>query len=164
MDLFAGAQAFQALAERLKENGETGLRRQLSKAVSDAAQPVAKQIGSPFHLDRYMPSGYVPVLAADLQVTTHTRAGGTSPGVTIFARAPTAAGGGRKIRQRNAGVITHPVFADVLLPRRQWRWEVQTKGMHPGFFDDPAGRAAPQVREALLQAMHDVAGEITRRT
>jgi hypothetical protein len=36
--------------------------------------------------------------------------------------------------------------------------------MEPGFFDDPLHRAAPQIRDSLLEAMHRVADEITRRT
>jgi hypothetical protein len=158
MDLVAGAQAFQILAQHLKDTGETGLRRELTKAIHDAAQPVAAQIRSPAHLTEYMPARYAAVLSADLQVTTHTRVGGTAPGVTISARAPTVGRGGRKIRQRNLGTITHPVFGN------RKRWEVQTDGMHPGFFDDPAERAAPQIREALLGAMRDVSDKITRRT
>ena len=64
----------------------------------------------------------------------------------------------RKIAQRESGVITHPVFGD------QEHWKTQTAGMKPGFFSDPAERAAPQVQEKILEAMRDVCDEITRRT
>src|SRR5262249_37671398 len=105
------------------------------------------------------PRRYADALAAGLQVTPHTRVGG----VTIAARAPTLTGGGRKVAQRNRGMITHPVFAVSGTPRRTWNWKEQTAGMKPGFFDDPASRAAPQVRDALLGAMRRVTEELARR-
>jgi len=71
--------------------------------------------------------------------------------------------GGRKIRTLNDGLLRHPVFADRTAPRRTWRWKDQTASVRAGFFDDPARRAAPQVRDALLRAMREVAEEITRR-
>jgi hypothetical protein len=156
VDLVAGAQAFQILATHLREAGETGLRRELTKAVNDAAKPATDLIKNVSHLRAYMPDRYADVLAQDLQVTTHTRIGGG--GVTVNARAPTIGRGGRKVRQRNQGRITHPLFGD------KQRWYEQTAGMEPGFFDDPLERAAPQIRDSLLEAMHRVADEITRRT
>lgn len=162
MDLAAGAQAFQTLARRLKETGEEGLRRELIKAIHDAGKPIAAEIKNPGHLRAYMPTRYAGVLSLDLRVTTTARTTGTSPGVTILARAPTIGRGGRKIRQRNDGVITHPVFARG--PRRSWDWKVQTDGMKAGFFTDPARSSAPQVREAVLEAMRHIADEITKRT
>lgn len=158
MDLVQGAQAFQILAAHLKETGDGGLLRELQKSIRDAAAPVARQIGNVDHLRDYMPDRYADVLAADLRVTTSARAGGLSPGVTVLARAPTTGRGGRKIRQRNTGVITHPLFSD------KQRWFTQTAGMKPGFFDDPARDSAPQVRDAVLAAMRDTCDKITRRT
>ena len=161
MDLVKGAQAFQILAAHLKEAGDGRLLRELQKSIREAGEPVASQIRNVEHLRDYMPDRYADTLAGDLQVSVHARAGGTSPGITILARAPTVGRGGRKIRQRNAGVITHPVFAQG--PRTSWRWKVQTAGMRPGFFDDPAKDSAPQVRDAVLEAMRRVADEVTRR-
>jgi hypothetical protein len=152
-----GAQQFQDLAQRLKEAGETGLRRELNKAIRDAAEPVAAQIRGVVHLRDYMPDRYADVLATDLQVSVHARAGGTAPGITLFARAPTIGRGGRKIRQREAGTITHPLFGN------KERWFTQTAGMKPGFFSDPAERSAPQVRDKIQEAMSLVADEITGR-
>jgi len=161
MDLVQGAQAFQILAAHLKEAGEGGLRRELQKAIRDAAQPAADLVKNVSHLREYMPDRYAGVLATDLQVTSHARAGGISPGITVLARAPTAATGGRggrKIRQREAGVITHPLFGN------RKRWYAQTAGMSAGFFGDPLERAAPQVRDAVLEAMRHTSEQITKRT
>ena len=160
MDLVQGAQAFQILAAHLKETGEGKLRADLQKAIKDAAKPIADMIGNTSHLREYMPNRYADVLATDLQVSTHARAGGTSPGITIMARAPTAASGGRgarKIRQREAGVITHPLWGN------REHWYPQTAGMSAGFFSDPGHRMAPQVRDKILEAMRGTCDEITRK-
>ena len=153
MDLVQGAQAFQILAAHLKETGDTALRRELTTALHDAAKPAADTIGNTSHLREYMPNRYASVLSDDLRVSTHA----STRGVTVMARAPTIGKGGRKIRQREAGVITHPLFGN------RKRWFAQTAGMHPGFFADPLHRAAPQVRDALLEAMRRVCDDITRK-
>jgi hypothetical protein len=111
-----------------------------------------------------MPNRYADVLAASLKVTTSKRTG-TDPGVFIVARAPTGGRGGRRVRQRNEGILGHPVFGRRMkLNPRMWAgWVYQSKGMHPGFFDDPLERGAPLVREQILAAMRRVAEEATRR-
>jgi hypothetical protein len=139
------------LARGLQQVGEVELRRELYKAISDAAAPLAREIKDPAHLRDYMPNRYADVLAVDLTVTTHKRTGAAEPGVTVFARAPTFGRGGRKVAQRNRGVITHPEWGQG--PRRTWRWSVQERGMRPGFFGNPAQAAAPQVRKAIIAAV-----------
>jgi hypothetical protein len=150
-----GARQFGDLARNLRLVGETELRRELYKAISDAARPLAAEIKSAAHLDPYLPDRYAAVLARDLSVTTHKRTGG-DPGVTITARAPTAnpGGRGRQIRSLNdAGILRHPVFADRTAPRRTWEWKDQTRGVRLGFFDDPCQAAAPRIRDAIAAAV-----------
>ena len=146
-DISEAAAEFRDLARNLRLVGEEGLRRELFQAISDAAAPVAAEIKGVTHLRDFMPNRYADVLAGDLQVTTHKNTSIANPGVTLFARAPTFGRGGRKIAQRESGVITHPVFGN----RRNWK--VQTAGMRPGFFSTPAERAAPQVRDKILEAI-----------
>jgi hypothetical protein len=163
-DLDGAAQEFRDLAIVLQQVGLDGLRRELYKAVSDAAGPLADRVKDPSHLQEYMPNRYADVLAASLKVTTSKRTG-TDPGVFIVARAPTGGRGGRRVRQRNEGILGHPVFGRRMkLNPRMWAgWVYQSKGMHPGFFDDPLERGAPLVREQILAAMRRVAEEATRR-
>ena len=149
--LAEAAQEFATLARNLQLVGAGELRAGLYKAISDAAKPAAGEIKSLANLEAHMPSGYAPVLRRDLQVTTHKRTVGADVGVTIAARAPTLGRGGRKVRQREEGRITHPVFAQG--PRRSWEWRVQTAGMRPGFFTGPCEKAAPQVRKAIIAAV-----------
>jgi hypothetical protein len=153
--LAEAAAEFADLARGLQQVGETELRRELYKAISDAAAPLARQIKDPAHLKGYMPKRYAAVLAADLSVTTHKQTG-ADPGVTVMARAPTLGRGGRKVRKRDEGRLTHPVFAQQGTPRREWEWKSQTKGMRAGFFTAPAQRAAPQVRRAIIEAVRRV--------
>ena len=146
-DVAEAAQEFADLAKNLTAVGLDGLKRELYQALDEAAAPLARQIGGADHLKEFMPKRYAAVLDADLQITTHKRTGGADPGVTLLIRAPTRTRGGRKVRQRNEGRITHPVFGD-----RQ-NWKVQVKGMRPGFVDSPVERYGPAVRDKILEAV-----------
>lgn len=152
-----GAEQFAALSRGLKEAGETGLRRELYKAINDAAKPIAREISSIEHLKRYLPDRYAAVLADDLACTV-SKLTGKDPGISIRARSRARS---RRVRLLDAGLINHPVYAQG--ERETWRWaNGQTGGMRPGFFTDPAEKAGPDVRSAILQAMSDTARKITR--
>jgi hypothetical protein len=144
-----GARQFGDLAVVLKQVGQDGLRRELYKAISDAAKPVADEIKSTAHLDPYLPNRYAAVLAAGLRVQTFKQAG-VNPGVTIRATAPTP-GGGRKIRQLDDGHLRHPVYGN----RKVWRGQ-GAPSVLPGFFTDPCNAAAPRVRDAIGAAVDRV--------
>lgn len=148
----SGAEEFAALARRLREAGQTGLRRELYKAVSDAVKPLGTEIRSTDHLIPYVPHRYAPVLGGDLSVTT-TKRTGRDPGVTIRARGRVHR---RKVVLLNEGVIQHPLFGD------RKRWITQTRGMQPGFFNDPVNASAPRIKAAILAAMDDVARQIEK--
>lgn len=145
---------FLALASALKEAGETGLRNELYKAISDAAQPLVRDIGNVTHLRADMPDRYADVLAKDLKVSVYRRTAGEEPGATLVGRAPTFGRGGRKVAQRNRGLITHPLFGN------RKRWYEQTGGMRPGFFDDPVERSGPEVRNQIEAAVRRVRDKI----
>jgi hypothetical protein len=152
------ATEFEALARALKDAGETELRRELYKALNDAAKPVIRNIRA--GLGDYMPDRYAAVLDADLKLTVSKRTG-TNPGVTLLGRAAAGYGPGsrrsltgRKVKRVNAGLLTHPVFGN----REVWR--TQTDGMKPGFFDAPVARSGPEVRRQIVAALHRVIGKI----
>lgn len=154
-DVAGAARQFADLAKNLRDVGEEGLRRELFQAIDEAAAPVAAEIGNVTHLRDDMPNRYADVLARDLRISTHKTTGGADPGVTILVRAPTIGRGGRKVRQRNAGVITHPLFGN------KQRWFTQTAGMRAGFVDDPVSRAAPAVRDKILEAVQRITEKAT---
>jgi hypothetical protein len=149
------ATEFAALAYALREAGERGLKREMDRALNDAAQPVARLIGAEAHLKEYMPDRYAGVLAPDLKVSTRKRSTGENPDVTIIAT--TRGLGGvkrRRIRRLNQGALEHPLFGD------RKRWFRQADGVQAGFFDDPVNRAGPAVREQIVAALERVREKI----
>ena len=153
-----GRDRLHALARQLKDAGTEGkgLDRELRKALREAADPLAKQIGSTEHLNPYFPDRYAAVLGRDLDVSVRTYLSG-DPKVTIQAKARDRK---RKIALFNDyGIINHPVYAQG--PRRKWNWSNgQTGGMRKWFFTDPCENAAPDVRDRLMQALKDTARKI----
>jgi hypothetical protein len=149
-----GTVQLRVLAERLREAGGGELGRDVQDAISAAVKPVLPVIvaGLPLH----MPDRYAAALGADLKLAVR-RYTGPDAGIRVAATAPTHSGGRRKITRVEAGVLAHPLFGD------RKRWYYQTDGMLPDFFAGPLRDAAPQVREAILAAMHDTADKITRR-
>jgi hypothetical protein len=147
-----GAADFAALSRRLKEAGETGLRRELYRKISEAARPLADEISSAEHLVPYMPNRYAAVLASDLSVRVSRRTG-NDPGVSIRAKGRSK---GRKLQQLDNGLITHPLWGN------REHWFRQTAAMRAGFFTDPAEHAAPDMRKAILAAMSETSRKITR--
>lgn len=149
--LSTGGTEFAALSRRLKDAGETGLRRNLYKAISEAAKPLTQKIGSDEHLRPYMPNRYASTLSDDLSVKV-SRLTGRNPGVSIRAKGRVR---DRHVARLNAGILMHPLFGD------RERWYVTH--MTPGFFTDPAEESAPDIRDAILSAMHETALKITER-
>jgi len=155
-----GDQQLRVLSLRLRDMGTEGkgLRRELYAAISDAATPLETQLVDPAWLYPYMPDRYArDDLAPDLAVTAVKR-GGQRATVYIRVRGETR---DRQVTRLNAGIIRHPVFADRGIPRRDWNWVYQTKGMRSGFFSDAVHTQAPEIRRKVQAAMHDVAQKIT---
>lgn len=154
-----GREQLRVLAARLKEAGEEGqgFRRDLMRQISDAAEPLAREIASLDHLQQYMPNRYAGVLAADIAVGAQ-RIFARNPRISISCK--TRGEHRRRVRHLDSGLINHPVFAEG--PRSTWDWvNNQTAGMKPGFFTVPCVNATPAIREKVLQAMTETARKIT---
>ncbi len=152
-----GALQFGVLAKHLKDTGQGELRKKLYKGINDTARPLAEEISSVEHLKPYVPDRYAPILAADLTVTVSKRTSDANPGVSIRAKGRQRA---RKVRWLDRGFINHPIYATG--PRDEWRWaNGQRGGMRPGFFSDPTEHAAPEVRNAILREMTEIARKAT---
>lgn len=149
--LVQGAEDFARLSRRLKEAGETGLSRALYKAIRKAADPITRELTDPAHLRPYVPDGYADTLAADLRVSTVQRGSIRQPGVRIQATGRVKK---RKVQQLDEGVLHHPLFGD------RDQWFLQLRGMRAGFFTDPCKESGPDVRDAILAAMHETAAKI----
>jgi hypothetical protein len=154
-----GDQQLRDLSLRLREMGKEGkgLQRELYRAISDAAKPVADQIVDPAWLFPFMPDRYAEELAPDLRVTTLKR-GGQKASVSLRLRGKTR---DRQVQRLNAGLLRHPVFARRGTPRRTWHWKTQTGGMRSGFFTDAVRAQAPDIRAKVQQAVHEVGKKIT---
>jgi hypothetical protein len=142
-----------ALSARLRAAGTEGqgLRRELYKAVNEAAKPLTEEIRSFSHLAPYMPDRYAAVLASDISVTA-VKTTARDPGIRIRARGRAHR---RKVIRLNEGFLTHPLFGD------REHWFTQTDGMRPGFFTEPAEKAALAIRGKVLGAMAETARKIT---
>lgn len=148
-----GPYQLRRLSARLRDAGSDGqgLRRELYKAVNQAARPLAAEIKDAGHLSPYMPGRYAEVLASDLTVSA-TKSTGANPGVAIRAKGRRHR---RKVIQLDNGIIEHPLFGN------REHWFRQARGMRAGFFTDPCARAAPEIRKEVLRAMHDTGKRIT---
>lgn len=152
-DLSRGAAEFRALSLRLKTAGSGELRREVDGAIGDAVQPLLGEIRT--GLEDYMPKRYAGVLASDLQLRT-LKSGGS---VRIRGTAPTGRRRSRMVGRLDSGILWHPLFGN----RKRWYDQGPLGGgMRPGWFSDPAERSAPQFREAILQALRNIADQVTR--
>jgi hypothetical protein len=154
-----GGLELRALSVRLKAAGTEGrkLRRNLSKNMNLAVQPLAKTIADPAHLMPYMPDRYALILAADLGARISNSSASATPRVEVLAKAKQHR---RKLVMLDAGIINHPIYARG--PRSAWNWSnTQTAGMKPGFFTDAVRDAAPQIRDQILKALTETAREVT---
>jgi hypothetical protein len=153
---------FAALATALREAGETGLRRELYKAINDTARPLAREIGDVEHLKPYLPDRYAEVLAGDLAVRISKRTG-TDPGVFIRALGRRR---NRHVARIEQGILRHPVFGTEAqiaahlaaggsgAHGRAWTWVSQD--IRPGFFADPVGRVGPEMSRQIQAAVQRV--------
>lgn len=153
--LHASVAEFAALAQRLKDEGETGLRRRMYKAISDAGEPLAAKLKDPGHLDPYMPDRYAAILADDLVVKVYKRAG-VNPSIRVIADTPRPRN--RAVVKINDGMLRHPVFARGL--RSDWTWRTQFKAMLPGFFDSAVDEVRPQIFADVDAALRDARDQI----
>lgn len=149
-----GAEQFAALSRQLKDAGETGLRRNLYKALREAAKPITQQVTDVSHLRRYFPARYAETVASDLKVTTVQSGSIRTPGVRISATGRVKK---RKVLQMNEGQLHHPLFGD------REHWYLQLRGVREGFFTDPCEASGPDVREKILDAIDETAATFRGR-
>jgi len=136
-----------AVAQRLREAGDGGLTRQLTRKINDAVRPVPQKMRE--GLAPKMPDRYAAVLDDDLDIRPRTSTRGDEAKVEIVAR--TRSGKRRRIRRLDDGTLWHPTFGD----RRHGRYQPVTSG----WFTRTAEDSAPDVREAILAALEEVAAE-----
>lgn len=148
------ASELEAIAFRLRSAGEDGLARELTRAMRDAVAPVPGLIRA--GLRPHLPDPYADALDADLDIRTIARSGsGADAAVSVYAQ--TRSGKRRRLRRLEGGVLEHPVFGD----RSDWKKQGEPS-VQPGWFSGPASGDAPRVRDALEQAVRDVAAKASK--
>lgn len=101
-DLPKKAADLRAQAKRLERRVVTAAGR----VVKSTLEPAIKA-----HTPEYLPSGYAPAFAGDVQVRTSVRFV-HNPGVTANISAPTGGPRGREIAAIEAGRLKHPLFGN----------------------------------------------------
>lgn len=147
------------IAAHLREagTGGRGLRRELQKALTESARPIAEKISDVEHLKPYLPDRYAAILSDDLKVSVSKSFSG-DPKITLVAKGRERK---RKVVLFNRGLINHPVYARGE-DRKKWNWSNrQAGGMKAGFFDDAVRDAAPELRERVMAALTETVRKIT---
>jgi len=140
-----GDEQLRRLAEKLREHGDEGLKKELRSGLTKVARPLVKNVRKSA-LSRLPKKGGLGRRVARSKITTSARTTGNSTGVTIVGRS------GYDISSINRGRVRHLSFGH--LP-----WHNQS--VRPGFWTDPLNEAAGPVRRELQQVMDDVAAKIT---
>jgi hypothetical protein len=149
------AAELEALAFRLRRAGDTELLREVTKAMRDAVVPVQDEIRA--GLKPRLPDRYAKELDEDVRLGVNVRTNERDPGVALTG-APRVKT--RKLRNLDAGRLTHPLFGD----REHWyTQEGADQGVEPGWFTGPAEAAGPRVRTEIERALEDVSNRATSK-
>jgi hypothetical protein len=139
-----------AISARLKEIGEEGLVRELSRQIGQAVAPVPGKIRA--GLKPHLPDRYAEVLDADTNIGRRTTT--TPDGTQVIIYATNKSLRKRRLQRLDDGILWHPLFGR--FPRRDPRNRWFEQEVQPGWFTGPVEEAAPQVRDAIQQALDEV--------
>lgn len=157
-----GAREFNALARRLRDAGDTGLMREVRKALDDKAKSLESAVRT--DLPRYLPDRYAAILAKAMKVKGATR----SYGREISVRLVLTAKGSKRPRQvgplDNPGILRAPNWGRYRYnrfgSRRRNKWHRQY--VRAGFWSDHVDGMRKVIRRDVVEAVHTVAQKITK--
>lgn len=134
---------------RLKQVADTGLGKQMGRALREAAKPLQPAVKA--EAVKAMPSGYGPTLSRSLRFRTAVKQSAHSADVLVRVY-----GDGRRKRRDvprlNKGRLRHPLFG------RRAHWYDQR--VRSGFVDRPADRLMPQAAAKMQSVIDYVAEQI----
>jgi hypothetical protein len=134
-----GAEDFLRLSKALKAAGQTELRKELNKAMRNAAKPLLPKVRQAAR-DTLPKKNKLNERIAKKPFRVQTRTGANTAGVRIV---------GSKVDPRiNEGRVYHPVFG---------RTPGVVQRVTPGYFDKTLTEHGPQVRDDLAKALDDFA-------
>jgi len=137
----------------LKQLGDKGLGKQMSKGLLAAGRPLRREIRT--EIPKAMPSGYAPVLSKSLRFRQQVKTGRKDARVTIRVHAD-GQQERRDLPALNRGRLRHPVYG-----RRRHPWVNQK--VRAGVVDRPIDRLAPEIRRQMNAVVDYVADQITGR-
>lgn len=142
-----GAETLEALAKRLRAAKATDLRKELLREIRTATKPVV--VAQKTRVKGL--TGAPKEWRSDAARATRakTRLTGAGAGVRISVGGQPV---GRRAKFMNRGRWRHPLFGN------RDRWYDQT--VPPGWFDDPARAAGPNVQKAILRAVERISAQI----
>jgi hypothetical protein len=143
----SGAEEFLALSKRLKAAGQTELRKELHKAMRDAAKPLIPKVKTAARTDLPRRGGLNKRMARK-GYRVQARTGAATAGVRIV---------GTKVDPRidATGRVFHPVFG-------RGPGVVQHVPRAKGYFSETLAGSAPQVRDAVRDVLDDFAERVAR--
>lgn len=148
------------ISARLKEAAEGGLARRLSQGIGRAVEPIEQEVRD--GLRSHMPDPYADVINAELKISRRTFQDPDGARVTVYAQ--TTGIGKRKIARLDNGILWHPTFGRFPRrdPRNRW-FEMTEPHVKPGWWSDVTDKAAPRVRQEIVDALNDVTERLVRR-
>lgn len=140
-----GADSFLRLSKALKAAGQTGLRRELNKAVKAASKPAIKAVKDAAAAGLPQRGGAAAFIAGKrFRVATKT---GKDPGVSVVMAKQDA-------RLDTAGRLAHPVFGN--------RQRFAVTRVRPGILSDGFQSSVNEVRPEIEKALEAVAEQVIR--
>lgn len=138
------------LSKKLRVTGQSGLKKNITKAVRTATTPCRAAVRD--FLRAEMPkAGGVNEWLATASVTSSVLTGPKTAGVVVRGRKR-----GHDLEAINrTGNIRHPTFGR----RGAGQWEITDTGVEPGWWERVLASFGPVVREGLKEAQNETARE-----
>jgi len=129
------------------------LRRAATKALQRGVRKLRTTI--PAAASR-LPSGYAPVMAADVKVTTSVKLASRDPAITVKVWAEGKPHQDhRDVEKIDAGNLRHPTFG-----RRQSKWHDQA--VRPGFASQPFADTRPAILDEIEKDWNAMVSRVER--
>jgi hypothetical protein len=137
-----------AIAAKLKEVGDRGLKLELTRGLRAGADPLV-QATHAAALAKLPKSGGLNAQVAGQKVTVSVRTGARTAGVRLTTRAPDT-------KQTDSGYVRSPTFGR----RGKGDWKTHEIPQATGWWSDTLATHAPAVTPVLLAQMEAVAAQI----
>lgn len=141
-----GVEQLNALAKALKEAGDKGLQRELSKGIRNAVKPFKDRVVESAMETLPSGGGLNALVAARVRRARIRR---SANGVQVVAA---GSKGMKDLAAIDAGSVRHPVFGN----RAAW----VSQDVTPGFWSDAEKESAPEAAKGVVQAMETVRAKI----